>query len=117
VATQWLDKSHPQTLQSAVVLAYLNAGFALFFFLLEASRTPSSLLLIFLGLACYGVANEKRMAYRAAVVIAGLYLLSALALFFYYFQFGTILMLLLGGVMFALLIHPQSREYERIWFK
>jgi len=29
---------------------------------------------------------------------------------------GTLLNLLFAGVLFVLLIHPQSREYQKIWF-
>ena len=30
---------------------------------------------------------------------------------------GFVLNLLFAGVLVALLLHPQSRHYERIWFK
>ena len=33
------------------------------------------------------------------------------------FGFPLILTLLFDGALVALLLHPQSRDYQRIWFK
>jgi hypothetical protein len=31
--------------------------------------------------------------------------------------FGMVLNLLFGGILVAMLLHPESRHYERIWFR
>jgi hypothetical protein len=111
---KWIDRSQPQTLQGAVMLSYLNAALGLFFFLVWGAGI--SLILLALGVAAYFVANEHRWAYRAAVGIAVFYLLVQLISFFFISGFSGIINLLFAGVLVALLLHPQSREYQRIWF-
>jgi len=51
------------------------------------------------------------------VVIAGLYLaLQLLAFFTFQHSFSGILNLVFAAILLALLLHPQSRSYEKIWF-
>ena len=120
---RWVDPSQPQTLQFACWLLYANAvvGFLL----------ASSIFLIggplfgLLGLAgCvlagYGIANEHRWGYVLAVILAGMEVL------LYVVAAGGIIAAISSAVLipmafaialFALLLHPQSRDYQRIWFK
>jgi len=107
---KWIDQSQPQTLQAATMLCYLNAALAVLYFLVFG--VGLSLVLILLGGAAYGIANEWRWTYWAAVVLSALYLVSQLAIF----SFASILTLLFAVVLFVLLIHPQSRAYQKIWF-
>jgi hypothetical protein len=107
---KWIDQGQPQTLQGATMLCYLNAVFGLIY-LVFFGQIPSLLLILMAG-AAYGIANEWRWAYWSAVVLSGLYLLIQLALL----SFGNILTLLFAVVLFALLVHPQSRSYQKIWF-
>jgi hypothetical protein len=107
---KWIDQGQPQTLQAATMLCYLNAVLAVVYFL--AFGVGLSLVLVLLGGAAYGIANEWRWAYWGAVVLSGLYLISQLV----FFRFGSILNLLFAVVLFALLVHPQSRQYQKIWF-
>jgi hypothetical protein len=122
-ARRWVDPSQPQTLQFACWLLYANAivGFLLGgSAFLEAGP--------FIGLAglagCvaagYGIANEKRWGYVLAVILAGLEVL------LYVVAAGGIVDAISSAVLiplafavalFALLLHPQSRDYQRIWFK
>lgn len=111
---QWIDRTQPQTLQAAVLFSYLNAGLALLSFL--AFGAGLSLVLLLLAVAAYGIANERRWAYWAATVLAGLYLVTQLVVFFVSGGFGGLLNLVFAGVLLALLLHPQSRSYQRIWF-
>jgi hypothetical protein len=70
--------------------------------------------------AGYGIANERKWAYYLGIAAAALPLLGdvlfcirtsvsplRLDLITLLFQIG----------MFVVLVHPQSREYQRIWFK
>ncbi len=116
MARRWIDQSQPQTLQGAVLFSYINAAFALLFTLV-LGQSAFLVVFVLLAVAAYGIANEKRVAYWAAVVLACLYLLSVLAVMITGGGLGGILNLLFAGILVALLLHPESRHYERIWFK
>ncbi len=109
-----MDQTQPQTLQAAVMLSYINAALGVLFFF--AFGAGLSLLLLLLGVSAYAVANEKRWGYRLAVAVAGLYLVVQVIGFFVIHGFSGLLNLVFAGVLLALLLHPQSREYQRIWF-
>ena len=111
---QWFDRSQPQTLQAAVMLSYLTAALGVLFGLFFGSWP--SLILIALAVAAYGVANDRRLGYRAAVVVAALYLLVQLLFFVVVHSFGGLLNLVFAGVLMALLLHRESRAYQKIWF-
>jgi hypothetical protein len=116
---QWLNRSQPQTLVNATLLIYIHAFFSALAGLFGIT------LLIALGLAAsgWGIANERKWAYWLAIGITGY------ELFFFYLApllgganlfaagpLGVIGMLFIGARL-ALLLHPMSREYTRIWFK
>ena len=140
---RWFDQSQPQTMQIAVFLLYANAVFAL----LLGSDSDNVIAAAFFklgldfewlddicraafaaacGFAGFGVANDSRAAYRlgvgaaAAPLVARLFLmltptmnlLPRLSLTDF-----DLISLMFDVALFALLIHPQSRSYERIWFK
>lgn len=111
---KWMDKTQPQTLQAAVLFSYLNAGLAVLY--LIAFGVGPSLVLLLLGGTAFGIANERRWAYWGAIVLSGLYLLGQVLFFVTGGGFSGLLNLLFAGVLFALLVHPQSRQYVRIWF-
>ncbi|MDA8318069.1 MAG: hypothetical protein ACP5PM_10315 [Acidimicrobiales bacterium] len=113
---RWIDHSQPQTLQGAVLFSYLNAAMALLFTLI-LGQSPFLFIFILLAVAAFGVANERRVAYWAAVVLACAYVLGVLFIMVTGGGFGGILNLLFAGILVALLLHPESRHYERIWFK
>jgi len=115
---RWFDPSQPQTLQGAVMLSYLIAALGLLWLLFGAYPSVISL---GLGAAGYGVANEKRWGYRLGIVLAGLSVLLFLSVFA---DVGLVSGFRLVGinlvftlVLVALYLHPQSREYQRVWFK
>jgi hypothetical protein len=116
VPGRWIDHSQPQTLQGAVLFSYLNAGLSVIYTLIFGQ---SAFLFIFvlLAAAAFGIANDRRIAYWAGVVLACAYVLGVLAIMVTGGGFGWVLSLLFGGVLVALLLHPESRHYERIWFK
>ncbi len=111
---KWIDRTQPQTLQAAVLFCYLNAGLAVLYLLVFGPQ-PSLALLLLAG-GAYGIANEWRWAYWASVVVAALYLLGQVVFFVTGGGFNGILNLLFAGVLFGLLVHPESRRYQRIWF-
>lgn len=125
----------PQTLQIAVFLLYMDCVFGLLglsgadvsqAFLqikLHVAAGLASLLvkLLFLGLgaAAYGIANEKKWAYLLAL---GLTVADALLLVWAYRGLFSLLQhaplaALFTGARVALLVHPMSRNHQRIWFK
>jgi hypothetical protein len=113
---RWLDQTQPQTLQVAVMLLYFSAAFSLLFILLGAGIGWLGLLIVVGQIGGgFGIANEKRWGYGLAIVVAIL----SLALLFLNNPFaGTnIVSLMFEVALVALLLHPQSREYQRIWFK
>ncbi|MGH9018108.1 MAG: hypothetical protein ACRDY1_10220 [Acidimicrobiales bacterium] len=111
---RWIDGSQPQTLQGAVLLCYITAVFGLLG-LLIAGYPAVEVIPLGLGVAGFGVANEKKWGYWLGVVLAGLNLLVDL----YITLIGGIsfvLTLLFAVVLLGLFLHAQSRAYERIWF-
>lgn len=111
---RWVDQSQPQTLQGAVVFSYLNAALAIVYSLVL--HTPFLLVFLLMGVAAFGIANGRRVAYWAGVVLACAYLLGELALIVTGAGFGFVLDLLFAGILVVLLLHPESRHYQRIWF-
>ena len=114
---RWINQSQPQTMVIAVFLLYFNAAILLFNML--SYRTLGALTLIVVAAsvgAAWGIANEKKWGYYAGVAMA--FLPFALRL---YYGGGLIgpdfLNFLFEVALVALLLHPQSRDYERIWFK
>ncbi len=108
---QWTNPSQPQTLQIAVFLLYINAVFAVLF---GGLGSIYGLLIIAGGVAGgFGIAQEKRWGYGVGLAVALLPFVLIIA--------GKALITGVIGLMFdialvALLLHPQSREYQRIWF-
>ena len=100
-----------------MILEYLNAALALVFLVISGSY-PEVFLLLALGegVAAFGTANEKRWGYLLGVGASGLYLLFTLYAMVRG-SFGSVITLLFAGVLVALLLHPQSREYQKVWFR
>lgn len=113
---RWTNPSQPQTLQIAVFLLYFGA----FFDVLRGAFGGSPLLLL-VGVgqagAAYGIANEKRWGYSLGLATS----LAPAALRVLSGGPGDLLSvhpitLLFEVALIALLLHPQSRDYQRIWF-
>jgi hypothetical protein len=116
---RWLNPTQPQTLQIAVFLLYINAAFTF----LDMARFDYFPLL---GLAVVaaevaagsGIANERKWGYILGIGVA----FAPFALRWYYggsdaVLGGSLLNLMFEIALIALLLHPQSRDYQRIWFK
>ena len=115
---RWLNPAQPQTLQIAVFLFYANSFFILLALLLNADL-PLLYIGIFVGqvAAGWGIANEMKWAYYLGLAMAVL----PFGIRFYYYNnpfVGT-------GLHQPHVrdrpdrppVHPQSRDYQRIWFK
>ena len=118
---RWTNPSQPQTLQIAVFLLYANAVLGLIFgnpwFYL--GLLPGFAALVAFGAGGLGIANEKKWGYGLGIAVA---LLPLVALLLFDGALGNALRHNPIGLMFdialvALLVHPQSRGYQRIWFK
>jgi hypothetical protein len=111
---RWFDPTQPQTLQGAVMLCYVIAAFAILF-LLVAAPDPIALAI---GVAGYGVANERRWGYWLGIVLGGINVLFWLVVLVYAgFSIAILVNLGFMVVLVALFLHPHSREYQRVWFK
>jgi hypothetical protein len=113
---RWLNPAQPQTLQVAVFLLYAQAVVQLLFgFFVFWIALP----LIAGGVAAgYGIANEKKWGWRLGVAVA----IAPIALNVLVFGIADTLTSDIVNLMFEIalvvaLLHPQSRDYERIWFK
>jgi len=109
---RWTNQSQPQTLQIAVFLLYANAVISSFYMLLGAD--PLFVLPTAVGGAAagYGIANEKKWGYLLG--------LAAASVPFVFILLGSSINpigLMFDIALLALLLHTQSREYQRIWFK
>lgn len=113
---RWTNPSQPQTLQMAVWLLYLNGVLSILGFNTFA-------LLFGLGLAggAFGIANDKKWGYYLALGITGVELLflvwAAGGLSGLVTDFRILVSLLFVGGRAALLLHPMSRDYQRVWFR
>jgi hypothetical protein len=116
---RWLNQTQPQTLVIAVMLFYLDAAFLGLFGVLGGGLSTFGLLFIvgFAG-AGYGIANERKWGYWLGLALAGLRLLFVLRPMLTLGMAGiNMLDLLFAGAKVGLLVHPMSREYQRVWFK
>lgn len=115
---RFMNPAQPQTLVIAVYLLYLNAAFLLFALLVNGTFPPFFLALVVGGIAAgYGIANEFKWGYILGIVMA-------IAPFVFRFidsgnPFATpsLINLMFEIALVALLLHPQSRDYQRLWFK
>jgi uncharacterized membrane protein (DUF2068 family) len=111
---RWINHSLPQTLHAATLLLYITAAFSLLF----GAGNPVLLVIAAARVAAgYGIANELRWGYQLALAMAFL----PFVLRFLFLGLGGILGFSLFSLMFeivliVLLLHPQSREHQRIWF-
>ncbi|MCL5947597.1 MAG: hypothetical protein M1420_00300 [Actinobacteria bacterium] len=113
---RWFDASQPQTLQIAVILEYLNAGLALLFLLLGMYPIITALFMIAEGVGANGVANEQRWGYNLSVGSSVGYLALTVVLAVAFGGIPPILTIILSVALVALLLHPMSKSYQKIYF-
>ena len=113
-SNRWVDRSQPQTLMMATVVMYINAVLGIGAFLVSL---PLAFFLVICPVAAgWGIANEKKWGYGLGLVMAFLPFVLQLIVFHNPFAAGLIT-LLFEIALVCLLLHRQSREYQRIWFK
>jgi hypothetical protein len=112
-SSKWLDRTQPQTLFLATILMYVNAGLSLLGVLFYGTTAIGLALIVGQVVGAWGIANEKKWGYWVAVAVAVLLLLLTLA----FFSPAELITLIFEVALVALLLHPQSREYRRLWFR
>ncbi len=113
-----MNPAQPQTLVIAVYLLYLNSAFLLFALLTAGVFPLVYILLVAGGIAAgYGISNEWKWAYGLGIAMAFLPFVYSFYLNGNPFAGTDILSLMFEIALVALLLHPQSRDYQRIWFK
>jgi hypothetical protein len=110
---RWIDTTQPQTLLIATFLLYANAVFSV----IGGGIGNPVILAISAGevAAGYGIANEKKWGYGLGIVMAVLLLVRVILVPAP--LSAKLITLMIQIALVALLLHPQSREYQRIWFK
>lgn len=134
---KWFDRLQPQTLQIAMWLLYLNGFFALIGFMDKSDwvgyarvskGSLGSLVGLFVVVAFIGggflMANDRKVGYKLALTAA--FSPFALRIWIMWSVPGIgVLDRITGndtiGFIFeaalcALLLHPQSREHQRVWY-
>ena len=134
---KWFDRTQPQTLQIATWLLYINAFFAVIDLLdtngwIGVARVRHGALGTFVGIAiivayvggAFLMANERKIGYILAVVAAfspfviRLWLLNGTQFsIFDKITGNNTISFIFEIALCALLLHPQSRNHQRIWFK
>ena len=114
---QWLNHGHPQTLQTATLLLYFEGVLGL----LGLNTVFGGLLVcVAMIVGGFGIANDKKWGYGlalAAVITDVALLIVFVGLISALTNFASLLLLMIGGALIALLLHPMSRSYQRIWFR
>lgn len=131
----WVNPRQPQTLYIAQILMYIRGGMAILFGGLLGALGSAELfgstflaivfiLLETIGLmaAAYGIANEKKWGYYLGVTAAITPLVVAVIDRFPddlgdLFGPARFINLLFDVALVALLLHEQSRDYQRVWFR
>lgn len=112
---RWFPSSQPQTLQIAVALLYWNAALSLLVGLIARGFGLLELLVLGADVAGgYGIANERKWGYIVALVAAFLPLVLLIVVGGLFT--GGLLNLIFEIALVALLLHPMSRNYYKIWF-
>ena len=101
---------------SATILLYMNAVLGLIGGELWSTwyGVPIGAVLV-LGQAAagLGIANEKKWGYWLGVALVAFWV----AFLIHYFSFVFIISLIFYIALLALLLHPQSRSYRKVWFR
>ena len=120
---RWLNPAQPQTLQIATFLFYFRAAFGIIPILISPGSYRGIYLLLAFAIiggqivAGWGLANEFKWAYPLAIAISFMPFVLAFLRFGNPFAGSDVIGLMFDIALVALLLHPQSRDYQRIWFK
>lgn len=134
---KWFDRMQPQTMQIATWLLYLNGFFALIGFMDKSdwigfARVDKGALGSLIGLVVvasfigggYLMANDRKIGYRLALIAAFSPFILRIWILWSYPGWGAIdkitgndtIGFIFEAALCALLLHPQSREHQRLWY-
>ena len=134
---KWFDRMQPQTMQIATWLLYLNGFFALIGFMDKSdwigfARVDKGALGSLIGLVVvasfigggYLMANDRKIGYRLALIAAFSPFVLRIWILWSYPGWGAIdkitgndtIGFIFEAALCALLLHPQSREHQRLWY-
>ena len=134
---KWFDRMQPQTMQIATWLLYLNGFFALIGFMDKSdwigfARVDKGALGSLIGLVVvasfigggYLMANDRKIGYRLALIAAFSPFALRIWILWSYPGWGAIdkitgndtIGFIFEAALCALLLHPQSREHQRLWY-
>ena len=115
---RWINQRHPQTLLFATYLLYFDAFFGILA-ILGGGGPIEIAIAVGSGAAGYGIANDRKWGYWLGVAVSVLalvpYVLALLAGI--NILSGSPINLMFAVAQFALLVHPMSRDYQKIWFR
>ncbi|NLV54532.1 MAG: hypothetical protein GXY13_02855 [Acidimicrobiales bacterium] len=113
--TRWTNPSLPQTLQIGMFLLYIDAVFGLLFGTVLAFPIGTAIV-VGSAAAGLGIANEMKWGWVLGVVVSVVSLVFAVLLFASV-GFSAVISLAFAVAQLLLLVHPQSREHQRVWFQ
>lgn len=114
---RWFNPNQPQTLQIAVILLYIDAVFLVIYGAIGYWLFLLTMVAMVAG--GFGIANEKKWGYALGLAGAVVNLIWPTLLGYSLgFYFGSnIINTIFSIALVALLLHPMSRDYQRIWFR
>lgn len=117
MSNQFFNQSLPQTLVLGQLLCYVSAFLDIIDGAVATSRGVALLIIFGLFLGGLGIANERKWGYLIAVGASGLQVLMYIVIFrMDVFLFQVLIGFAFDLALFALLVHPQSRNHQRVWF-
>lgn len=117
---RWLNPGQPQTLVIAGFLLYFNAAFGILGALaggIGGFLGPDLLSVILGGVAAYEMANERRVGYVLGIIVAIAPFLIRTIYLGSPFRGADPIRLIFDIALLALLLHTESREYQKIYFR
>ena len=134
---KWFDRMQPQTMQIATWLLYLNGFFALISFMdnrdwIGYARVDKGAFGAIIGILVVGsfigggylMANDRKIGYKLALVAAFSPFALRIWILWSYPGFSAIdkftgndtIGFIFEAALCGLLLHPQSREHQRLWY-
>ena len=134
---KWFDRLQPQTMQIATWLLYLNGFFALISFMdqrdwIGYARVDKGALGSLVGIIVLAsfigggflMANDRKIGYKLALVAAFSPFVLRIWILWSYSGFTALdkitgkdtIGFIFEAALCALLLHPQSREHQRVWY-
>ena len=134
---KWFDRLQPQTMQIATWLLYLNGFFAFISFVdqrdwIGYARVDKGALGSLVGIIVLAsfigggflMANDRKIGYKLALVAAFSPCVLRIWILWSYSGFTALdkitgkdtIGFIFEAALCALLLHPQSREHQRVWY-